>query len=152
ANNAATNKWVPGKLVSGRYEAELQLPPNQKGPVPLGVRVIGGNGEKMDQSREVVAMEPPPPETSVGKVRVTVVQYVTDDPQSEMPVVLRNEKNEVLSTAKTDKKGEVLFEKLKPGKYEVGSVKAFDRSAGVSKVEIKPDEEAKVTIRLKRVR
>src|SRR5262249_22030109 len=96
------------------WTAELPLP-DVKTPAALDLTAQFTNaaGLTATQSIKVEVVDPPPPS---GTVAGKVVEG--DRPQAKQDVKLADDK-EVKATAKTNDKGEFLFENVKPGPYKV---------------------------------
>jgi hypothetical protein len=137
----------PSAADSSVWEAKVPVPPELLGPVELQAEFVSGAGVSGTGSAEVdvltaADLAKPKPAT----IRGTVVEgeYF----RANLEVVLIDDKGMEKGKAKTDAKGQFVFENLPAGKYTVGSAKPDGTRKGSTPVEVKAGETAEVKVEL----
>jgi hypothetical protein len=145
---------VKGTLVKNSspptYTASLNLPPDVKGVVDLGVVFTNGAGQSKSATVAVEVKEPDPTKPAM---LASIAGMVMEGPrpQESLDVELRDnkDKTKVKATVKTDKEGKYLFKDLPGGSYTVSCKKGgAAMTGGAADVELK-DNEQKTMVDLK---
>jgi hypothetical protein len=138
---------VAGKSLDGagtQWSAALELPPEAKGPLTVGVQLTNGVGLA---SLATATIEISDAATlALGKIRGSVLEGPR--PQAGLEVVLKDEHGKELAKTKTDDNGTFLFDKVTPGKHTISASKPASLRKAESSVTVEPAGTAAATLRL----
>lgn len=136
--------------------AQLPVPTDKPGKVPVGVQVTNQAGMKSFGMMTIELVDPPmtdpkDPKSSAGKGG-TIEGTVNEGGrlQPNVPVVLRDAQGNVKDTVRTDNRGRYVFKDVPAGSYRVQAIKSSSRTEGdvtVQAVDGQVKSDANITLR-----
>jgi hypothetical protein len=126
------------------WTAALELPPEAKGRIPVGVELINGVGLSTIITATVEIIDPAT--LALGKVSGSVREGPR--PQAGLEVSLKDEKGTEVGKTKTGDDGTFVFEKVAPGKYSLSSSKPTALRKAQAQITVEAGQTAVTTLEL----
>lgn len=153
---------VPGNLVpkdakaaskAPTWLAQLPVPTDKPGRVPVGVQVTNGAGIKSFGTVVIELVDAPKadakPRSPAGNIEGTVTE--NNRVQPNVTVVLRDAQNTIRDSVKTDARGKFAFKDIPPGTYRLQASKSTSSTEGSTSVQVQDGQtKSGVDISLKR--
>jgi hypothetical protein len=140
---------------TGNWEAEVKIPSDQKGVYDVSVRFTNGAGLSEIKTVRVQLVDSGSSKDGgagagkLGQIEGMVVEG--DRPQANVEVALRDEKNNLKASTKTDEAGKYVLKDIPAGAYKVVAAKSAAKTKGETPVSIEGgDKKVGVNIKLMR--
>lgn len=139
-------KAIPAGLSRTVWQAALQIPADQTGPLTLGVQVVNHAGLVSTDSVALDVTDKEPGKTGLGEIRGIVLEGPRVQPN--VLVTLFDEGGKEVARARTRADGTYSFAKLAPGRYRVVCVKPESQRRAVMGLIVEPDKSSKADLAL----